>query len=202
MRSASRRPRRNSCSARAPRCRCLTMRENRRPRRRPGGTRCSGRCWRNIASKCRCTSSRRCRANYSASPRSSTIPKTNTTTWPPPSPRSCAALDEPARGLVAAVLLNEVAGAVEQGVGLALRAGDELLQAALGAARDGIVRAEEREERLAPSLQGLPRSAVGNARRIIGARRHEAREPARAGLVTLRRKGRVLGPPQPPPPRP
>ena len=78
-------------------------------------------------------------------------------------------LGDPPCELFAAILLQEMPGVRQDGVGLALCARDQLLQPPLGAPHDRIAAAEKGEKGLAPLLQRLPRGAVGSTGRIVGA---------------------------------
>src|SRR5204862_5914256 len=73
--------------------------------------------------------------------------------------------------LLAVVLLEEVAGALDGRVGLTLRARDELLEDAVGATGDRVAVAERAQERPVPLREHLPRGPVRFRRRVVRARR-------------------------------
>src|SRR4051794_28641989 len=98
----------------------------------------------------------------------------------------CGALlhprDRPPGNLRTDVLLHEVA-ALEARMRLVARAGNVLLQWLVGPAEDRVVPAEEREERLLPVAESLPRGPVRRHGRVVGGGRHEAGEDPRTRLV-------------------
>src|SRR5581483_4333198 len=93
----------------------------------------------------------------------------------------------------AAVLLEEVAAAGDGGVGLALGAGDLLLEDAVAAAGDGVAVGEGGEERAVERLQALPRLELVGAGRVVGLGRHEHRELPRPRLVAVVGERGVVG---------
>src|SRR5262245_64425082 len=78
-------------------------------------------------------------------------------------------------------------------VRLALRARDQFLKDPLASSRHRIAVAESRQQRFLPTAQYLPRATVGFRRGIIRSDRHEQRELARAGFITIVRERSVVG---------
>src|SRR5687768_17789007 len=97
-------------------------------------------------------------------------------------------VDDDRGQLLATVLLDEMAATLDDGVGLALGAGDELLDDALAPLGDGVAVAEGGEDGLAEGAQRLPRRAIGRGGRVLGRGGHEQRELARPFLEGLVRE--------------
>src|SRR5437870_3725531 len=94
--------------------------------------------------------------------------------------------------LLAAVFLEEVTGAGDGRVRLTGAARHLTLKRVIGTARDRVLVGERGEERLVPRTQCLPRPAVCVGGRIGGRRRNQHRELARARLVAIVGKRRVV----------
>ena len=96
--------------------------------------------------------------------------------------------------LLAGVLLEEVAGALDRGVRLALGAGDHLLCRTRSApAVIGSLVAEGAQERLRPAPSTSQAARLGAGGRVVGRCRHEQSGTGAPRLVGVVGEGRVVG---------
>src|SRR3954465_7134378 len=89
------------------------------------------------------------------------------------------------RELGAAVLLEEVAAALDGGVRLPRRARDRRQHRPVATAGDRVLVGERAQERAVEATEYLPRGPVGRGGGVVGARRHQERELTGPLLVRL-----------------